>query len=276
VVKSRIKNRTDVLSTDASSTYGCTKPSRSFVVSGERSFGSRPMKSAATLIELTICPCANPGCVLRPWNVTTMESAEKVSDSMSPRVLPSIVYAYFAPNFFTSKCIVPLPTSSSGVKPMRIVPCGISGCWIRYSAAAMISATPALLSAPSSVVPDAVTMSLPICSSRSGLSARRITAVGSSGSTMSCPFQLRCTIGFTFSPLISGEVSTWARKPMTGTFGFLVVAGIVAMTWPCSSRTASVMPIALSSFTRSSSSTSCLSVLGYVSEPAADCVSYVT
>ena len=35
------------------------------------------------------------------------------------------------------------------LKPMRIAPCGISGCCIRYSAAAMISATPALLSAPS-------------------------------------------------------------------------------------------------------------------------------
>ena len=41
-------------------------------------------------------------------------------------------------------------------------PCGISGWRIRYSAAVTISATPALSSAPSSVRPDAVTMSLPM------------------------------------------------------------------------------------------------------------------
>ena len=41
-------------------------------------------------------------------------------------------------------------------------PCGISGWAIRCAAAVTISATPALLSAPSSVVPEAVTMSWPI------------------------------------------------------------------------------------------------------------------
>ena len=52
----------------------------------------------------------------------------------------------------------------------------------------------------------------------------------------------RWTIGFTPAPLISGEVSTCAMKPMTGTSGFRVVAGIVAMTYPCSSIAASAMP----------------------------------
>ena len=40
-------------------------------------------------------------------------------------------------------------------------PCGSSGWAARYSTAAMISATPALSSAPSSVVPSVVTRSWP-------------------------------------------------------------------------------------------------------------------
>ena len=72
--------------------YGCTKPSRSRVVSGERrSRGSRWMKSAAILIELIILACACPGWVLKPWKVTRIESAENVSTSKNPRPAPSIV-----------------------------------------------------------------------------------------------------------------------------------------------------------------------------------------
>jgi hypothetical protein len=41
---------------------------------------------------------------------------------------------------------------------------------------------------------------------------------------------LACTIGLTFAPLISGEVSTCEMKPMVGTPAVFVVAGIVAMT----------------------------------------------
>jgi hypothetical protein len=54
-------------------------------------FGSRSMKSAATLMALTILPLAYPGCVLNPWKVTVIASAENVSISISPRVSPSIV-----------------------------------------------------------------------------------------------------------------------------------------------------------------------------------------
>ena len=50
----------------------------------------------------------------------------------------------------------------AGVNAIRTGPCGISGCAMRWAAAVMISATPALLSAPSNVAPDAVTMSWPI------------------------------------------------------------------------------------------------------------------
>ena len=59
VTKSRISSLTDVLSTPASTTYGCTKPSSPSVVSGDRrSAGRRWMKSAASLIALTIRPFA--------------------------------------------------------------------------------------------------------------------------------------------------------------------------------------------------------------------------
>ena len=114
------------------------------------------------------------------------------------------------------------PTSSSGVKPMRIVPCGISGCCHQVlggghdlgHAGLVVGAEQRRARGGDDVVAD-------LLARAPGFSARRSTAVGSSGSTMSCPCQLRWTIGFTPAPLISGDVSTWAMKPMTGTFGFL-------------------------------------------------------
>ncbi len=154
---------------------------------------------------------------MKPWNVTVIASAEKLSNSISPRLPPSIVYAYRAPNAATSKCFVPRPISSSGVNPTRILPCGISGCAMRCAAAVTISATPALLSAPSSVVPDAVTMSWPVCSASAGSSVSRSTAAVSSGRTRSRPSYARCTSGRTLAPDISGDVSTWAMKPIVGT-----------------------------------------------------------
>ncbi|MGY3420877.1 hypothetical protein ACVWZW_001352 [Bradyrhizobium sp. F1.13.4] len=51
----------------------------------------------------------------------------------------------------------------------------------------MISATPALLSAPSSVVPSVVMMSLPIWFFSAGCSAKRITWLVSPGNVMSPP-----------------------------------------------------------------------------------------
>ena len=113
-------------------------------------------------IAFTMRPFAKPGWVLKPWKVSVIASAEKLSTSISPREPPSIVYAQDAPNRATSKCCVPRPISSSGVNAMRTAPCGRPECDSRYSAAVMISATPALSSAPSSVVPEAVTMSWPI------------------------------------------------------------------------------------------------------------------
>src|SRR5712691_9088421 len=126
------------------------------VVSGDSaSFGRRSMNDAATLIAFTIRPFAYPGWVLKPWKVMVIASAEKLSTSISPRLPPSMVYAQAAPKRATSKCRVPRPISSSGVKAIRMRPCGISGCATRYAAAVTISATPALSSAPRSVLPDA-------------------------------------------------------------------------------------------------------------------------
>ena len=119
------------------------------------------MKSAASLTALTSCPLAKPGCMLTPVKRTVASSAEKVSSWISPAVEPSRVNAAAAPNASRSKNFVPSPTSSSGVKAIRSGPCGSSGCATRYSTAAMISATPALSSAPSSVVPSVVTRSWP-------------------------------------------------------------------------------------------------------------------
>jgi hypothetical protein len=45
---------------------------------------------------------------------------------------------------------------------------------------------------------------------------------------MSRPSHASWTIGVTFSPDISGDVSTWAMNPMVGA-AWATVAGIVAM-----------------------------------------------
>ena len=100
----------------------------------------------------------------------------------------------------------------------------------QYSAAAMISATPALLSAPSSVIPDAVTMSWPMHSARVRRVRHAQHHVGIIRQHDVAPVVAAWTIGFTPAPLISGDVSTCAMNPITGTPGLRVVAGIVAVT----------------------------------------------
>ena len=68
---------------------------------------------------------------------------------------------------------------------MRILPWGASGWVIQYSAAVMISATPALSSAPSRVVPSVWIRVWPSKSFNSGKSATRM--VSWPFSTMSDP-----------------------------------------------------------------------------------------
>lgn len=63
---------------------------------------------------------------------------------------------------FYIKKVYPFSDFFVGVKPIRILPCFTSGCFIRYSAAVMISATPALSSAPNSVVPSVVIKVCPL------------------------------------------------------------------------------------------------------------------
>ena len=136
---------------------------------------------------MTIRPLAIDGWMFTPVIVTVAESAENVSASISPAPVPSSVYATTAPMSFGSRCITPLPISSSQVNTTRTGPCGISGFSARTRAASMMTATPALSSAPSSVVPSVVMIVLPTSASSSGFSATRITFDGSFGSTMSPP-----------------------------------------------------------------------------------------
>ena len=99
---------------------------------------------------------------------------------------------------------------------------------MRYSAAVMISATPALSSAPSSVVPSVWISVCPLKKASSGNSETFI--VSWPFRAMSPPSYSSITRGFTSLPLMSGEVSTWAMKPMTGAFSHPFEAGTVPIT----------------------------------------------
>ena len=52
---------------------------------------SKDRKLGTTFTAFTMTPVANPGCVLRPWNVTVIESALNVSASSVPSPAPSSV-----------------------------------------------------------------------------------------------------------------------------------------------------------------------------------------
>ena len=119
--------------------------------------------------------------------VIVAAAALKFSYSSSPIVLPSIVYAYLAPNFSTSNLSAPLPISSSGVNPILMSPCFISGLFIKYSIAVTISATPALSSAPSNVVPSVVIKSSPTKFNNSEESLVASTIFNSLFNTISFP-----------------------------------------------------------------------------------------
>ena len=74
------------------SRYGCKKPWRPSVVSGEsRSCGNRARKSAATRIALVMRPLAIEGWMFTPRMVTTARSAENVSTSIRSLPWPSSV-----------------------------------------------------------------------------------------------------------------------------------------------------------------------------------------
>ena len=85
-----------------------------------------------------------------------------------------------------SNSSAPLPISSSGVKPTRIVARRTSGFAARYATADITSAIPALSSAPSSVSPLVVTMSCPSLSDSSGIRSGSST-VSRRGSAIAPP-----------------------------------------------------------------------------------------
>ena len=110
----------------------------------------------------------------------------------------------------------PRPTSSSTVNATRIGARRRSSVRARYATAAMISAIPALSSAPRSVVPSLVTMSWPTRTARAGSASGSRTCRGSPGSAIASPAHASWTIGDTSAPVTSGVVSTWAISPTTG------------------------------------------------------------
>ena len=142
----------------------------------------RPASRAA----LTSLPVACPGWTSTPTIRIRTSTAENVSSWSSPSVDPSSVYAHRAPNSATSNSSAPIPISSSGVKPIRSVGRAASGWPTSHATAAMISAIPALSSAPSSVSPLEVTMSSPACPRSSHITAGSST-VPSRGSRITPP-----------------------------------------------------------------------------------------
>ena len=159
----------------------------------------------------TILPLAVPGCVGTPETVTNAEYASNVSMLISPSNVPSSVNATSAPNASSGKATCPRPISSSGVKPILIVGRGTSGCAFRYSTAAMITAMPALSSAPSSVVPSDVMIVSPLHFRSSGLSFGSMTTPAPRASGR--PSYFSWNVGFTSLPDAAGDVSRCAMRP---------------------------------------------------------------
>ena len=189
VAKSLINSFTRVRSTDASNWYGCTNPSYPDVVSGDMpSNGRRSTKRAASRIALTIRPFAYPGMGVEAGEGQASSRRRRSSRTPAPRGCRRRACkrrprrtARRRSGRRRGRSLRP------GVNPIRTLPWRTSGCRRRYSAAVTISATPALSSAPSSVNPDAVTMSCPRCDASAGSSRSRSTTDGSSGSTRSRP-----------------------------------------------------------------------------------------
>src|SRR5437868_6804519 len=83
-------------------------------------------------------------------------------------------------------------------------------------------------------------------------------------------------MGFTFVPLQSGAVSTWAQKQMAGIFFFWLLDGMPAYTYPNSSVDASVIPMESNSSHKSLLSSFCFSVVGWEVLVGSLCVSICT
>ena len=87
---------------------------------------------------------------------------QKTQREINDAIIDEVLITALKP--FTSKSVAPLPTSSSGVKPMAILPWRMVLSLTSVSAIVIISATPALSSAPSTVVPSVTIRSCPFSS----------------------------------------------------------------------------------------------------------------
>ena len=167
---------------------GWTNPSRPSVVSGERvSRGSAATKSAASLTAFTSLPFAVPGCSPRPsmmhlqlpggegldLDLADSRPVEGVGGLGAERLDVEVVGA--PPDLLVDRERRRAPSPAARRVPRR------------YATAAMISATPALSSAPRSVVPSLVTMSCPTRAASAGSSAGSRIWLGSPGSTIGSP-----------------------------------------------------------------------------------------
>ena len=153
--------------------------------------------------------------------------ALKFSNSSSPSAPPSTVYAQSQPNRGTLMLCAPRPISSSGLKAILTLPCSISGCACKYATAEIISAMPALSSAPSSVCPSVTIRSCPLYAATSGKSFTVSTMPSFSPNVMSLPSYEVTTRGRTSLPLMSGLVSRCEMNPITG-ISLSLLAGSVA------------------------------------------------
>ena len=104
----------------------------------------------------TIFPLAKPGWMLRPSKAIGIAGRRKrlVLDLAGRRAVERVGGRGAELARRRSTCVPRADLLVGGEARRGSAPCGISGCAIRYAAAAMISATPALSSAPRSVVPS--------------------------------------------------------------------------------------------------------------------------
>ena len=149
--KSRTMNSHDASRGAALDLVGWTKPSRPSVVSGvsaRRQRGDDLARQPDRVDELALGRAR-----------VRVDAADRDDDLLGvERLVLDLAeigaverVGAAAPNASTSKWSAPPPISSSTVKQTRSGGGGSSGCAARYATAAMISATPALSSAPSSV-----------------------------------------------------------------------------------------------------------------------------
>ena len=128
---------------------------------GASAAGSIFINSARYKTAFFILFLAEPGCVLTPLKVIFAPAALKFSYSIPPSSPPSTVYAKSASKVSKSNLSAPLPISSSGVKQIEILPWQSSASSQISRHASIISATPALSSAPRSVVRSVTIISSP-------------------------------------------------------------------------------------------------------------------